>query len=375
MAPGFTSAGHDFTRATHEACYVPVFRTLRTGAWRAVELLTTPVVPADYLDVIAPLRNAGTLRARVEAVRPETATSVTLVLRPGRGWMPHEPGQYLRLGVDVDGVRLWRSYSVTSRPADGRLTVTVNAVPGGAVSTHLVRHAKPGMLLHLDRPAGEFVLPRTRPSKVLFVTAGSGITPVMGMLRSVGHELADVVVVHSAPTGDAVVFGAELRALAARGRIRLIERHTHADGRLKPADLADLVPDLFERHTWACGPNEMLDDLETHWRTAEAGDRLHLERFRPTVLVAGDGGEVTFGASGTVVEAAGDVPLLDAGEAAGVLMPSGCRMGICFSCVLPLRSGAVRDLRDGRLTTAEPGDDVLVQTCVSAAAGPCHLDA
>ena len=66
------------------------------------------------------------------------------------------------------------------------------------------------------------------------------------------------------------------------------------------------------------------------------------------------------------------MPLLEAGEAAGVLMPSGCRMGICFSCVLPLREGAVRDLRDGQITTAEPGDTILVQTCISAAAGPCR---
>jgi len=93
------------------------------------------------------------------------------------------------------------------------------------------------------------------------------------------------------------------------------------------------------------------------------------------VITAGDGGTVTFTRAGTVVEAGGAEALLDAGEAAGVLMPSGCRMGICFTCVLPLRQGAVRDLRNGQLTTAEPGDDVLVQTCISAAAGPCHLDA
>jgi ferredoxin-NADP reductase len=210
---------------------------------------------------------------------------------------------------------------------------------------------------------------------VLFVTAGSGITPVMGMLRSALHELDDVVVVHSAPTPEDAVFGADLRALAAPGRLRLIERHTRTDGRIKPADVAALVPDLFERHTWACGPNEMLDDLTAHWHTAGAADRLHTERFRPAVVVVGDGGTVTFGRSGTVVEADGGVPLLEAGEAAGVLMPSGCRMGICYSCVLPLRSGAVRDLRDGHVTTAEPEADVLVQTCVSAAAGPCHLDA
>ncbi|WP_433303683.1 ferredoxin reductase [Actinoplanes sp. CA-030573] len=353
-----------------------VLNSVRTGAWRVVELITTPVVPADYLDVIAPLRNPRVLRAKIDAVRPETATSASLLLRPGRGWVPHEPGQYVRVGVDVDGVRLWRSYSITSPPArpDGRITITVNAVPGGVVSTHLVHRARRGMLVHLDPPAGEFRLGTPRPAKALFVTAGSGITPVMGMLRSALHELADVVVVHSAATREAVVFGAELRALAASGRIRLIERHTRADGRIKPADLTELVPDLFERHAWACGPNEMLDDLETHWADAEATDRLRTERFRP-VLISGDGGgTVTFAASGAVVETDGSEPLLDSGEAAGVLMPSGCRMGICFSCVLPLRQGAVRDLRDGRLTVAEPGDNIPVQTCISAAAGPCTID-
>ncbi|MET0415421.1 MAG: ferredoxin reductase [Actinoplanes sp.] len=356
---------------------MPVLPRLRAGAWRAVELLTTPVVPADYLDTIAPLRNATVLRARVEAVRPETATSVTLTLRPGRGWREHRPGQYVRIGVEVDGVRLWRSYSVTSPPGrpDGRITVTVNAIRDGVVSTHLVQQARPGLLVHLDPPTGEFVLPDPRPGKVLFVTAGSGITPVMGMLRSHLDELADVVVVHSAPTPETTVFGAELRALAARGRIRLVERHTRTDGRIKPADLTELVPDLFERHTWACGPNAMLDDLTVHWDDAGAAGRLHVERFRSALTAIGAGGTVTFATSGTVVEADGAVPLLDAGEGAGVLMPSGCRMGICFSCVLPLREGAVRDLRNGQLTTAEPGDSILVQTCVSAAAGPCRLDA
>ncbi len=349
-----------------------VTQTLRSGAWRVVELITTPVVPADYLDVVAPLRNAGVLRARIEAVRPETRDAVTLVLRPGRGFRRHEPGQYVRIGVDVDGVRLWRAYSVTSAP--GRLSVTVNAVKDGAVSNHLIRHARRGMLVNLDQPAGEFTLPATRPEKVLFVTAGSGITPVMGILRSVLPELGDVVLVHSAPEREAVVFGDELRTLAAAGRIRLVERHTRTDGRITPAELAALVPDLAERHTWACGPNEMLDDLGAHFAEAGIAPRLHVERFRPTVITTGDGGKVTFGRSGAVVDADGSTPLLEAGEAAGVLMPSGCRMGICFSCVLPMTSGAVRDLRDGSVTTAVEGDNVLVQTCVSAAAGPCHLD-
>jgi ferredoxin-NADP reductase len=347
---------------------------MRAGARRLVELLATPLVPADFLDVIAPLSNAAVLRARVESVRRETPDSVTLVLRPGRGWQPHRPGQYVRVGVDVDGVRLWRSYSVTSPPG-ARLSITVTGVPDGAVSGHLLRRARPGMLVHLDRPAGDFVLPSPRPPKLLFVTAGSGITPVMGMLRSSLHELTDVVVVHSARTREDVVFGADLRALAAAGRIRLIERHTRADGRIKPADLDDLVPDLFDRDSWARGPNEMLDDLEAHWADAGVAERLRTERFRPAVIATGEGGTVTFARSSVVVDAGGAETLLDAGENAGVLMPSGCRMGICFTCVLPLDRGAVRDLRDGQVTTAEPGDNVLVQTCISAAAGPCHFDA
>jgi len=355
---------------------VAVTQNLRNGAWRVVELLTTPLVPADYLDVIAPLRNPSVLRGRIEAVRPETPDSATLVLRPGRGWVRHRPGQYLRIGVDIDGVRLWRSYSITSasqRP-DGRIAITVSAAAGGVVSTYLIRRCKPGALVHLEAPAGEFVLPDPAPAKTLFVTAGSGITPVMGMLRSHRSTLTDVVVVHSAPTPEAVVFGDELRNLAA-GRIKLIERHTREDGRLKPAELTELVPDLFERDTWACGPNAMLDDLAAHWADADATHRLRMERFRPTLAATGDGGEVTFAESGVVVDTDGTAPLLESGEQAGVLMPSGCRMGICFSCVLPLREGAVRDLRDGRITTAEPGDNILVQTCISAAAGPCRLDA
>ncbi len=57
-----------------------------------------------------------------------------------------------------------------------------------------------------------------------------------------------------------------------------------------------------------------------------------------------------------------------------MLMPSGCRMGICYGCVLPMREGAVRDLRTGDVTTAAAGDNVKVQTCISAAAGACDLD-
>jgi ferredoxin len=138
------------------------------------------------------------------------------------------------------------------------------------------------------------------------------------------------------------------------------------------ADLATLVPDLAERTTYACGPHGLLDALAAHH--AERDLPLFTEQFRTATVVAGEGGKLTFSKGGAVVDTDGSGPILDAAEDAGVLMPSGCRMGICYGCVLPLREGAVRDLRNGELTTAVDGDGVLVQTCINAAAGPCDFD-
>jgi ferredoxin-NADP reductase len=349
---------------------------LRDRFLQLTERITTPLVPADYLDVIDPLRSGSDLRGRIVAIHPETRDAVSLVIKPGRGWRSHTPGQYIRIGVDVDGVRQWRAYSLTSDTArsDGCVAITVKAIPGGKVSNQLVRHARVGAIVQLDHAAGEFTLPTQVPSKILFLTAGSGITPVMGMLRNMAEQIDDVVVVHSAPTPDDVIFAGELRMLARQGRIRLIQKHTDADGILTVGELGDLVSDLPERETWACGPTGMLDALEQHWADNGIPERLHTERFRPTVVTAGEGGTVTFSKSATVLDTPGDQTLLDAGESAGVLMPSGCRMGICFGCVAPLRQGAVRDLRNGDITTAAPGDGVLIQTCVSAAAGNCDID-
>jgi ferredoxin-NADP reductase len=356
----------------------PRLTALRDRVLKLAELATTPLLPHDYLDLVDPLRSGAALRGRIEAISRETRDAATVVIRPGRDWRPHVPGQYVRIGIDVDGVRQWRAYSITSvlGRADGCFTITVKAIPEGKVSNHLVHRARPGTIVHLDQATGEFVLPRPCPDKALFVTAGSGITPVMGILRNLAHdEATDVVLVHSAPTADDVIFGAELRELAAAGRIRLVEQHTDTDGMLDAAGIAALVPDLAERSTWACGPLPMLEALEQYWDDAGAADQLYTERFRPAIVAGdGEGGTVTFTANGTTLEAGGATPILDAAEEAGVLMPSGCRMGICFGCVLPLREGAVRDLRTGEVTTAAPGDGVLVQTCISAAAGACAID-
>jgi len=326
------------------------FAAAWSPARRLAELVTTPLLPADYLDLFSPLRTGADLRGRILQVRPETTDAVTLVIRPGRGWLGHRPGQYVRIGVDVDGVRNWRAYSLTSLTSplssrttptssephspvpDGCITVTVKAIPDGKVSNHLVRHVTPGTMIMLDQAAGDFTLPDQPPRKVLFLTAGSGITPVMGMLRTPlgldkGDALEDVVVLHSAPTAADVIFGSDLRALAAKRDIRLIERHTDTDGKVTMDDVAALVPDWAQRETWACGPTGLLDAAEKHWGARGLAAQLHTERFRPTVLATGEGGTVTFARS--------------------------------------------------EITTSEtdvPDHPVLIQTCVSAAAGTCDID-
>jgi ferredoxin-NADP reductase len=356
------------------AVSAPTRRTLRDSLRRLAEAAVTPLELDDVLDVFHPLRSGATLRGRIVAVHPETADSTTVVIKPGKDWAGHVPGQYLRVGVDVEGVRLWRTYSLTHGPRPDRcISITVKAIPDGVVSNHLVRRVRAGQMIHLGQAEGDFVLSDPMPGKLLLVTAGSGITPVIGMLRNLFSKAvpctADIVLLHSALSRSEVIFGEELRR---DGRLTLIELHTDIDGMLDVADLATMVPDLAERTTYACGPVGLLEALENHHNLRDLP--LHVERFRSAVVVTGEGGTVTFGRTGAVVEADGSTPILDAAEGAGVLMPSGCRMGICYGCVLPLREGAVRDLRNGELTVAAPGDGVLIQTCINAAAGACDID-
>jgi stearoyl-CoA 9-desaturase NADPH oxidoreductase len=342
---------------------------------KVAHLIATPLVPQDFVDLINPLSSERDLRGRIEAIRPETPDAATVRIRVGRTWRGHVAGQYVRLGVDVDGVRQWRTYSITSPTDDTEtIAITVKTAPGGVVSNYLVHQAKVGTLVHLDQAAGEFTLPSRNPDKVLFVTAGSGITPVMGMLRTYAGRLGDVVLVHSAPTGDDVVFGAEIRALAQTGELRLIERHTGSQSRVTGELLDELVPDWAERQAWACGPADLLDHLESHYADRGVGDQLNTERFTAPIVPTGEGGPLTFTRTGVEVETDSTTTLLAAGEKAGVLMPSGCRMGVCFGCVVPLRNGAVRDIRNGNITTGAPGDGVLIQTCISTVAGTCEID-
>jgi ferredoxin-NADP reductase len=351
----------------------PVWRTLRAVAGR----ITSPLLPDDYLKLANPLWSARELRGRIVEVRRETIDSATLVIKPGWGFQfDYQPGQYVGIGVLVDGRWRWRSYSLTSAPLERQrtITVTVKAMPEGFLSTHLVGGVAPGTIVRLAAPQGNFVMPDPAPASVLFLTGGSGITPVMSMLRTLARrdQITDVLHIHCAPTEADVMFATELAELAqAHPGYRLRVRTTRTQGRLDLRRLGDEVPDWRERETWACGPQGMLDAAQRAWIDAGIAERLHLERFAVSKAAPhGQGGVVTFARSGKTVAADGATSLMDAGENAGVQMPFGCRMGICQSCVVGLVDGHVRDLRTG--VEHEPG--TRVQTCISAASGDCVLD-
>lgn len=357
----------------------PAWHVLRTIAGR----ITTPLLPDDYLKLANPLWSARELRGRVIEVRQETVDSATLVIKPGWGFsFDYEAGQYIGIGLLLEGRWRWRSYSLTSTPEEHRgpskgsrtITITVKAMPEGFLSTHLVGGVEPGTIVRLAAPQGNFVMPDPAPASVLFVTAGSGITPVMSMLRTLARrsQIGDIVHLHSAPTESDVMFASELAQLASSNPgYQLQVRATRTEGRLDLDRLDEVVPDWRERQTWACGPEAMLEAAERAWKAAGAAERLHLERFAVSrAPVHGSGGTVEFRRSGRSATVDAATSLMDAGEDAGVRMPFGCRMGICQSCVVGLVEGHVRDLRTG--VEHEPG--TRVQTCVSAASGDCVLD-
>jgi ferredoxin-NADP reductase len=338
---------------------------------------TTPLLPDDYLKLLNPLWSARELRGVVVDVRRETNDSATVTIKPGWGFSrDYQPGQYLGIGLRVDGRWHWRSYSLTSISLRDKklLSITVKATPEGFLSSHLVNGVEPGTVVRLAAPKGDFALPDPAPDKLLFVTAGSGITPVIAMLRSLKQrgESPDIVHVHSARATDAVIFHDELRALEhAQPGYRLHLQLTADMGKVDFAALDGLVPDWQDRSTWACGPPGMLDTVEKVWGAAGMADSLHTERFAIARTDKGGlGGTVTFAISGKSIELDGATTLMEGGEKLDIQMPFGCRMGICQSCVLPLESGYVRDLRSG----AEHREGDRIQTCISAASGDCTIN-
>jgi ferredoxin-NADP reductase len=227
---------------------------------RLSDALAWPLSTTHYLALLDPL---GGQRARVEELLDETREARTLVLRPPCGWAGHRAGQYAALGIVIEGRRHVRTYSISSAPQrfenEGRITMPVKALGGGLVSQRLAREVRRGTALWLGPAQGGFLLPERAPVRALFLTGGSGITPVMSMLRSLvaAGPLPDIVHVHHAPRPQDVIFAAELADLPrahARYRLALVYTRQARGARLAPERLDALCPDWRTRETWACGP-------------------------------------------------------------------------------------------------------------------------
>lgn len=369
--------------ALRERPLPPTVRRLASS--RLAHALTAPHGPGRYLEAISPAWTLDERRAVVTKVRRETDHALTLTLRPGR-WDGHRAGQHVVLGIEIDGVKQRRPYTITSSEhrADGLLTVTVARHPEGRVSRALHARARAGLVVELSPATGDVVLPASRPERLLLVSGGSGITPTLAIVRTLLDErhAGEVHVLHYATTRADTIAAAGLASLAKSHRgldVTIVHTREAGDGPLAghftEAHLAHVLGDdaAAPRTTHVCGPLALVDAVtDLSDRGLLAGDLLvetFVPRPRPTPTAA-TGGAVRCATSGTTLVDDGRT-ILEQAEAAGLTPVAGCRMGICHTCVLPKRDGTVRDVRDGRLSGPEVDE---IQICVTAPVGDVTLD-
>lgn len=348
-----------------------------------VDLLAGPPGVDGYLEQLNPTWAVNDCRAEVTAVDRGTPGATTLSLRANSAWEGFRAGQFVKLGVEIDGAWRSRCYSPACAEGVGReLELTVRAHPEGLVSNHLAESARPGTVVRLAQADGDFQLPDERPERLLLISGGSGITPVMSMLRTLCAEdhRGPITFLHYAHDPDGAIYRAELERLAAeRPNLNLVRGYTRApgvgeaDGRFTPAQVAAADPGYAHAETFACGPAPLLDAVRETWASEGIERRLHVESFVPPAMAAPSGtpeGSIHFAGSDLRVENSG-ASLLEQAEGAGLSPQHGCRMGICHSCSCRKTAGTVRDLRTGELSS---GDEEEIQICVSAPVGDVAVE-
>jgi ferredoxin-NADP reductase len=334
----------------------------------------------DALQLVRPVASLTEVRARVTAVHSETPDTRTLVLRPNAHWRGHQAGQYVSVRAELNGRRVQRNYSLSSAPGVGPLTITVKRQADGAMSRLLHDTVRPGDVLTIGQAQGDFLLPAALPQRLTLLSAGSGITPVMALLRALKAQgyTGALAFVHVCRRPEDLIFAEELRQLAAGcpslPGLAVHIHHSATEGRFGPDTLAALVPDWAGRATWLCGPAALMDAIEARWAAHNARAPLHRERFTATwqpPQPLGAPVQVQASRSGKRFASAGADNLLLQAEQAGLAPKHGCRIGICRSCQCVKRSGTVQNLQTGALSS-EPNE--LIRLCVSAARTDLTLD-
>jgi ferredoxin-NADP reductase len=342
-----------------------------------VDLLVGPHGIDRYLELIRPDMTISDARAEVIDVRRQTARTVTLKVRPNPAFGGFQAGQFVRLGVEIDGVRRTRTFSPagSQHAPDGMIEFTVTQREGGLVSRHLRDRVGPGAILHLARAEGEFGLPAPpeRPGRLVLISGGSGITPVMSMLRTLCDEEHDgqVWFQHFGRTEQDWLYRPEVEALAARRPNLHFSYLATREGGTRLGDGSIPIP--LDADVAVCGPPALIE--ATRRLYAHAPERVIAETFTPPTRAPSPAGEahvdgtLRFLASGTESPIAGGT-LLEQAEAAGLTPEFGCRMGICHTCTCRKTAGAVKNILTGAVSDEEDED---IQLCISVPAGDVHL--
>ncbi|MDE2401825.1 MAG: ferredoxin reductase [Burkholderiales bacterium] len=324
--------------------------------------------------------------ARVVERRVEALDTVTLVLKPNGHCTGFVPGQHLNVTAEVNGRRTTRSYSLIDVPRrDGRVAITVKRVAHGTLSTHLCQHLRVGDVLELGPAFGAMTLPAQPQGPWLFLAAGSGITPLMSLTRSLAKQgmPVDLTVIYWAKTRAELCFARELRQLAVKfPRFKLqfvLEKEAQLlageeAGLISHEQLVRIVGDLSSQQTYACGPAGFVDAARA--LTAGKVRSFLAEGFTPSAPLSVADAEtatvhVHLARSGRDLEIPTNLSILDALEAQGLKPKVGCRMGVCHTCVCTRTSGTTLDMQTGE-QDAQPDMDVRI--CMSRARTDLSLD-
>ncbi|RII20429.1 Stearoyl-CoA 9-desaturase electron transfer partner [Streptomyces sp. YIM 130001] len=278
----------------------------------------------------------------------------------------HDPGQFLTLLLDIDGRQVERCYTISSPPTrPDLLTITVKRVPGGRVSNWLHDHLTPGSQVWARGPLGRFTIARHPAPKYLFLSAGSGVTPLMSMTRAL-YDLAhavDVVFVHSARSFDDIIFRQELEFIALTSpHIRVTHVLDDRGEQLCAELLRELAPDFPEREVFTCGPGGYMQAVQGMLSGAGfAMEHYHEESFTfesadRDVADQGTGQasfKVEFARTGRTIDCDAGTTVLAAASREGITLPASCAQGMCGTCKTTLLSGSVDMRHNGGIRPRE----------------------
>lgn len=311
--------------------------------------------------------------ARLVARHKVSADAVTLELQPNRHFHGVQAGQHVNLGAELDGRLTTRSYSPVLLE-NGRLAITVKRIAGGKLSQYLSEQARIGEVFALGQAFGEMLLPATPPPKLLMLAAGSGITPMRSLLRQLDTQgmQGSVDLIYWVRQREQLCFIDEFKAIAARHPSFRLHLAVTGEGaaRVDSHEL-DCLGDLRAAHVLACGPGGFANAARARLQDQVA--HFDSEAFSVPQLAEVEQGSVQIQLlkTGRTLTVPRGLALLPALEAAGIKPASGCRMGICNTCVCGKASGITRHTVTGDYTS-EPS--VPLKLCVSSASTDLTLE-